>query len=214
MLSATAHDRLKRIYPPHQERSRLTMDRILSALGKLLESKPFEQITLAELARRSRCAVTSIYARFEDKRALILAIHERHRDEMLAEIDRLLDPARWEGTDADEIVRRVLEGMMATRRRRQNLLRAVMLLNDAEVYERAAQIIRHASEQFVRLLAPRVPHLAGSEVARRIDFAVRVVMATVQQREIFGGVEPARFKLSDREFESRLAKLFTSVLAE
>lgn len=212
-MSSVAQHR-QRIYLPHQERSRITMDRILSTLGKLLESKPFDDITILELARRSRCAVTSIYARFEDKRALILALHERHRDEMIFELDRLLDPARREGVEMDEIVRSVLGKLIASRKRRHNLLRAAMLLNDPEVYERAAEIVRHASERLAKLLGPRLAHLDGREAARRVDFGVRAVTAIIQQREIFGEAEPARFRLNDGEFQSRLSKLFVSVLAD
>lgn len=190
------------------------MDRILSTLGKLLESKPFDEITILGLARRSRCAVTSIYARFEDKRALILALHERHRDEMISELDRLLDPARWNDVEIDEIVRAVVGKLIASRKRRQNLLRATMLLNDPEVYERAAEIVRHASERLAKLLGPRLAHLDSREAARRVDFGVRALTATIQQREIFGEAEPARFKLSESEFQSRLSKLFISALAD
>jgi AcrR family transcriptional regulator len=205
--------RITRIVPPQQARSRATMDRILSALSLLLEAKPFDEITIVELARRARCTVTSIYARFEDKRALILALHERHRDEMIAGIDRLLDPARWRGAEGEAIVRAVFESLLAMRKRRRNLLRAVALLNDGEVYERAAQIIRHSSERLNALLAP-LYSLGSREFARRIDFAVRVVNATVQQREIFGAAEPARFRMSERELHARLIRLFLAALAE
>ena len=42
----------KRIFEPHQQRSRETLARVLDAFVELLEKKPFEQITMMELARR------------------------------------------------------------------------------------------------------------------------------------------------------------------
>ncbi len=94
-MSVDSVIKLSRVHEPLQQRSRKTLERVLNAFVELLAKKPFEEITMAELARRSRIAVTSIYARFENKQALVLAAHERHRDEMIREIDQLLDPVRW-----------------------------------------------------------------------------------------------------------------------
>src|SRR5947209_18595862 len=102
---------------------------------------------MAELARRSRIAVTSIYARFENKQALVLAAHERHREEMIGEIDRMLDPVAWQGANLETIVRELMVRIVADRRSRLPLLRAALLINDREVYERAAQISRHISQR-------------------------------------------------------------------
>jgi len=88
----TLHRRLR---PPRQVRSRESQKRVLNAFAAMLAEQPFEKITMADLARRARVAVTSIYARFEDKRALVLALHERHFEETLRNMDTLLDPDRW-----------------------------------------------------------------------------------------------------------------------
>ena len=58
---------------PRQARSQRTFERILAALGELLAEKSFDQVAMAELAQRAGCAVTSIYARFKDKRSMIAA---------------------------------------------------------------------------------------------------------------------------------------------
>lgn len=203
---------LGRVHPARQERSRRTLSRILGALTALLEKKPFDEITIAELARRSGAAVTSIYARFEDKRALILAAHERHRDTTIAELDRLLDPVRWKGASLRTIVTGAIASVLAARRKQQNLLRAALLINDPEVYERAAQIVRHGSERLAALLAPHTSWLRPGERERAVDFALRAVTATIQQRELFGAAEPGRFGLSQSEFEARLASLFIGAL--
>src|SRR5437879_6426356 len=62
---------------PHQERSRATRDRILGALALLLEHKRFDAITTAELTRVARCSMSSLYARFPTKDALLSAFHNR-----------------------------------------------------------------------------------------------------------------------------------------
>ncbi len=209
MPNATAS---KRIFEPRQQRSRETLARVLDAFVELLEKKPFEQITMAELARRSKIAVTSIYARFEDKRALVLAAHERHRDEMIGEIDRILDPAQWRGSPLEAIVREVITRVIADRRSRLPLLRAALLVNDRDVYERAAQISRHASERMTALLAPHLTWLPESEREHVVDFALRAATSVLQQRLVFGDIEPARFQLGEAEMAHRLADQFLATL--
>jgi AcrR family transcriptional regulator len=211
-MSMDALAELDRFYAPQQERSRKTLERVLDAFTRLLAEKPFEEITMAELARRSRIAVTSIYARFENKQALVLAAHERHRDEMILQIDKLLDPARWVGASLETIVRQVMPRILADRRPRLPLLRAALLVNDREVYERAAQIMRHVSERMETLLHPRLDWIAAPERERAIDFALRAVVSVMQQRLVFGDIEPARFTLNETELSDRLADLFLGAL--
>ena len=204
--------KLNRIYEPRQQRSRKTLERVLDAFVELLAKKPFEEITMAELARRSRIAVTSIYARFENKQALVLAAHERHRDEMMREIDQLLDPAARKGANLETIVREVMAGVIADRRSRLPLLRAALLINDREVYERVAQIARHVSERMAVLLSAQLDWMPEGERERTIDFALRSATSVLQQRLVFGDIEPARFRLSDSELAQRLADQFIATL--
>jgi AcrR family transcriptional regulator len=211
-MSVEALVKLDRVYEPRQQRSRKTLERVLDALVELLAKKPFEEITMAELARRARIAVTSIYARFENKQALVLAAHERHRDEMIREIDQLLDPARWQGASLEIIVREVITRVIADRRSRLPLLRAALLINDPEVYERAAQISRHVSERMTILLSPHLDWPAKGERERTIDFALRAATSVLQQRLVFGEIEPARFRLSETELGRRLADQFLATL--
>jgi AcrR family transcriptional regulator len=211
-MSLEALNTLDRIYQPQQQRSRETLQRVLDAFVELLAKKPFEEITMAELARRSRIAVTSIYARFENKQALVLAAHERHRDDMIREIDKLLDPAAWEGASLDTIARKVMSATIANRRPRLPLLRAALLINDREVYERAAQISRHVSQRMAMLLAPHLEWLPTGEREKAVDFALCAATSVLQQRLVFGDIEPARFRLSDSELARRLADQFVASL--
>ena len=54
-----------------QKRAARTREKILAALEQLLESKEFEAISIADIARQGEVAVGSIYSHFEDKEALL-----------------------------------------------------------------------------------------------------------------------------------------------
>ena len=83
---------------------------------------------------------------------------------------------------------------------------------DPDVALRAAEMIRHSSQRVTQLIQGKLRGLDDEEVARRTDFALRAAMAVMQQRIIFGNVEPSRFALSERELQSRLLAMILAVL--
>jgi len=206
---STLHRRLR---PPRQTRSRKSQERVLDAFAAMLVEQPFEKITMADLARRARVAVTSIYARFDDKRALVLALHERHFADTMRHLEALLDPRRWEGADLETVVRGVVSRIVGHLLPRAHLLRAALLVNDRDVEARVAELMRQGSERLAALLRPRLRHLEPRERDRVVDFASRAVLAVVQQRLLFPTVEPGRYRLSEAELTRRLGSLFLATL--
>jgi hypothetical protein len=62
------------------------------------------------------------------------------------------------------------------------------------------------------LLSPHLDWLPESERERTIDFALRAATSVLQQRLVFGDIEPARFRLSETELAQRLADQFIATL--
>ncbi len=202
----------RRLRPPQQARSRRSQERVLDTFAAMLIEQSFEQITIADLARRARVAVTSIYARFDDKRALVLALHERHFAETVRNTDTLLDPDRWEGADLETVVRGVVARIVGHLLPRAHLLRAALLVNDRDIEARVAELMRRGSERLAALLRPRLGHLRPGDRDRVVDFAIRAVLAVVQQRLLFPHTEPGRFRLSNAELTRRLGGLFLALV--
>src|SRR5690349_17624681 len=90
------------VTPPKQERSHKTLERIVEALAELLADKTFDEISIQEIAQRAGCAVTSIYARFRDKRAMVPAMHEAFRGDALRVLDITLAAERWRDATPEE----------------------------------------------------------------------------------------------------------------
>jgi AcrR family transcriptional regulator len=194
---------------PRQQRSQRTLERILAALGELLSEKSFDQISMVELAERAGCAVTSIYARFKDKWSMIAALHESFRDDAISRIDSFLAPERWRGAPADEIIAATTAELVAAYHEQRHLMHAVLLTDDAVVYSRAASVAHHAAVRLAQVL----PASAGAATAvfrRRVEFGVRVVIATLQQSVLLGAGEwSAR---TNADFAKELASVMTSYL--
>lgn len=196
---------------PRQDRSQRTLERILDALAGLLREKSFDAISMAELAARASCVVTSIYARFEDKGSLVAALHESFRRDALARIDALLAPERWRDAKADEIIAASLTSLVGSYRQHRHLLHAVLLTDDPRVYARVASTARHASKRLARVL-PAPAGVPAAEFARRVEFGMRVVIATLQQRVLFQEVPAGPLVRSDAALTRELGRLLTSYL--
>lgn len=69
-----------------QKRGAKTREKILVALERLLETKEFEAISIADLARQGGVAVGSIYSHFEDKEALLPALFDRYMERVEARV--------------------------------------------------------------------------------------------------------------------------------
>jgi AcrR family transcriptional regulator len=196
--------RLDRVNAPKQARSTESMQRILAALEKLLETKPFDAITISDIEAYSGCGIATIYARFKDKNSILAALHESLRDKLIARIDEQTDLARWADASLEHATYAICRGLVAFHSRNRNLMRAVLVLDDREVYQRAADIIRHA----VTRIQAVVVHCAGIDAdafARELDVGIRAAYALLHQRLLFLPISPGRSMADERAFAADLA---------
>lgn len=76
------------MHKPLQERSRKTLDRLVLAAEKLLESKNWSDIGIADISTTSQVSVGSFYARFSDKEALLDYLDDRYTEEIQSRIEQ------------------------------------------------------------------------------------------------------------------------------
>jgi len=62
--------------PATQQRSQATRDRLIDALDALLEDRPFDAISIGDIARRARVAPGTIYQRFHNRDAAVSILLE------------------------------------------------------------------------------------------------------------------------------------------
>ncbi|MEQ8404590.1 MAG: TetR/AcrR family transcriptional regulator [Oceanicaulis sp.] len=74
--------------PALQARSKKTRDSIVAALDRLLKQRPFEQVSVAEIAREAGVSVGAVYTRFENKDALIPVLFELYQKRLEEETER------------------------------------------------------------------------------------------------------------------------------
>jgi len=91
---------MKGAKPAHQARSKQTRDRIVGALDRLLKDRPFEQVSVAEIAAEAGVSVGAVYQRFENKDALIPVLFELYRQRLDEEAARTAEGPAPEGLRA------------------------------------------------------------------------------------------------------------------
>lgn len=72
---------------PKQARSRQTIDAVLQAVVKILKRDGVDAVTTNRIAEVAGVSVGSIYQYFPDKRAIFLALHDRHAEEVARLVD-------------------------------------------------------------------------------------------------------------------------------
>src|SRR5215471_12364899 len=97
---------------PKQRRARQTVDAVLDAVVRVLKREGFKAVTTNRLAEVAGVSIGSVYQYFPDKRAIFVALHQRHVDQ----IDRMVETKLVEhaASSLDDLVRAMVEGMIQT----------------------------------------------------------------------------------------------------
>jgi AcrR family transcriptional regulator len=110
---------------PQQARSRRTRARVLEAAVEVFEERGYEESTTAEIARRARVAVGSVYGYFPDKRAILFEILQETFARSEMEIIDALSPELWLEGDMRQKVRALVDTAIRARRLRPGIGRIV-----------------------------------------------------------------------------------------
>lgn len=110
-----------------QARSRATEERILAGAESLLADRPFDELSVTAIAREAGVSVGGLYARFENKEALLHALHRRYEERRSRRLGAAFDPARWADHDVAERCRGVITEIVDLFRDERHLLRTFLL---------------------------------------------------------------------------------------
>lgn len=169
------------IRAPAQARSQRTMDEVYRSLDALLKTKPFDEITISDLATHADVAVGSIYARFKDKKALLAGLHLKVSDQAIACMGPLSAPAKWEDRSDDQMVRAIMKSVDRFYRREAHVLGAAYLADTGHITEMRTKVWEAAVERFTALLVARSPDSDPVQLHLAVRIIVRLTTAVTMQ---------------------------------
>gem|GEM_PF-3139929 len=112
-------------FVPKQARSQRRQEALLDAVEKLLADRRADQIGVAEVAALANVSVASVYTRFLDKDAMILAVIERFEPRRVEELEEAFG-GNWDGMTLRERCERVAFETVSYFRRNRGVLRAML----------------------------------------------------------------------------------------
>ena len=117
---------------PQQRRARHTVEAVLDGVVRILKREGFAAVTTNRIAEVAGVSIGSVYQYFPDKRAIFVALHERH----VETIDRLVETKLLEhaASPLDTLLRAMVEAMVEAHE------------GDPELYELLYTEVPHKTE--------------------------------------------------------------------
>jgi AcrR family transcriptional regulator len=192
---------------PSQDRSRLTAERFLAAALTLLETKTFEALSVADLAKEAGRSVGAFYQRFGSKDDFLTVLLTAYFERGEVESVRALS----EGKD-EAVVEALLAENFAAIMRNRNLWHAA-LRRSAEDPGFWAQFHPYAVRGR-RLVVERLAELRGAPLsddeALRLGIALQVFNSVINNQMMN---TPGPLALNDPDFLPSLIRVFRAVYA-
>jgi AcrR family transcriptional regulator len=136
---------------PKQHRSRQTVEAVLDAVIRIVKREGVKAVTTNRIAEVAGVSIGSLYQYFPDKRAIFIALHERH----IQQIDHLVETKLVQNSESplDKLIRAMVEAMI-------------------EAHE--------SDPEFYQLMMMEVPHRADGtrDFAVRLHGAFRLAIAS------------------------------------
>lgn len=182
---------------PQQARGQATLERFVDATQQLLEERPFDQITVADIVQRAGRTVGSFYARFDDKEAVLHLLVERLHERIADVVRAFCDPVRWEGVPLDSFVEESIRLNVQAYRRSGPLFRAALQASatDERFRRRRRDMLRLCAEEQKRFVLTRTEEMDCPDPARASDVMFELVSATLDQELLFGRFTTTRSSL-------------------
>jgi AcrR family transcriptional regulator len=108
---------------PRQRRSRETVDAILEAAARVFADRGHAGGTTNHIARAAGVSVGSLYEYFPNKDAILVALVERQRGEMVAHVRAGLTEGAAAGQGAGPLLQRFAEAMLSVHEQEPDLHR-------------------------------------------------------------------------------------------
>lgn len=166
------------VYAPVQDRSRKTLEKILSTAKKLFLAQGYSETTLTEISKKSGISVGSIYHRFPDKQSILYAILESYRRTRFAEIEEMTKSESWQGKSARDVLDFHIEVIFSSTRSDADIMRLIERQRIVDPTVRDMQIAWNAEvcavlSDLYRPHAKEFRHADVDKTVRYLHFIIR-----------------------------------------
>jgi AcrR family transcriptional regulator len=192
------------VRPPQQKRSQFKLERILEAAHEVVADVGFDAAAITEITKRAGVAVGTFYTRFENKEALLHALHEATTEANRERIANDLTEEQWANRSVRDILKAVIGGSVELARSIAGFQRACYqrALGDSAFAERELAVRTELRERLQALLLSHRDEIGHPVPVRAIDFCMELYVAIITEH-----VNAEKFsasRLSDEELITEL----------
>ena len=188
-----------------QKRSQITYDALIETCFEMLEQREFDEISIAELARKAGYSVGAFYARFKSKDELFDAMIQRHIEQ------RRTVRARQFANEPDEsLVREIVQETVRYFWRRRRFWRAALIrsISDSEFWQPIRGMSHELQDAFIERMKARAQRPLTKDEQTNVRFAVQLVLGTVNNTIIN---RPGPIFMGQASFVDGLVRAFNLV---
>jgi AcrR family transcriptional regulator len=169
-VSTAARSRIR------QKRSEKTYEALIETAFKLLEKREFDDISIAELARKAGYSVGAFYARFKSKDELFDAMVVSHMEDRRAARKKLFAVAP-DTTLIGELMAETVNYYWARRRFwRAALIRSI---RDLDFWEPLRKLGHELADMMIERIAARAQRPLTEAEQTNVRFAIQLVLGTI-----------------------------------
>jgi AcrR family transcriptional regulator len=199
-----------------QERSQRTEAALARAVAELTKERPFEEVTVADVAKRAGVAVGTVYRRFRDKRALLHLADTAFVDDCREAFDVHLSDERMEGLTLEAVARTYIEFMIRKFRQHRDAVLQVQRNadpRDGAIYaRRAAAFNAHVHGRFRHLLRQRRREIAHPDLETALNLAIFFASAAARDAVWRQSLKAYPIHIDDARLVDELTRAFVAYL--
>jgi len=188
-----------------QRRSQITYNKLIEAGFRLLETRDFDFISIAEIAKEAGYSVGAFYARFENKEEFFLALVHKHNGGRQEAMDTFFTKNKSRDLIALYIQQTVKRLWNSRFFWRAALRRS---LEDAGFWEPFRNLSHRVADNFVNAKAEEIGRPLTKKEEMDIRFALQIVLGTINNAMTN---RPGPLMPEHRDFQKRLVEAFRLV---
>lgn len=191
---------------PQQERSKMTVDAILTATAHILIEDGYDKASTNRIAELAGVSIGSLYQYFPNKEALIASLAERHAMEMIDMVETKLRDLF--DAPLKTVIQEIVRGCIAAHAVNPSLHR--VLTEQVPSVENLKQV-KNAEEQIKALLRNYLEKHDHQHKLQNLDLTIFILGRTVESLTHAAVIDHPEF-LNDRQLEQQITDLLLSYL--
>lgn len=167
-----------------QSRSTRTQNALLDAAETLILKQGIEATSVADIAKRAKTSVGSVYHHFKDKQALLYALFHRMMEDYAQISQDAVEPARWEGATIRDILGSFVSFSLASTKDRREYKAAALVVATAhpELRKHHLEIQSAMYGGLLELLLQRRDEIGHDDPAAAASFVLDQLGAMLRAR--------------------------------